>query len=177
MDREPMRRLSRRGFLTAVLTVSASALVGRAVGERNALTSLFVQEGRTIALSLGSLVSTEVLRGILAPVGHGLWTAILGGVLFAGSRNGRLRITVGLIGTYVLVAILHGLWDSMGMIAAVLTAIYVAVPTVGGIWFGIDLPPALEAALIGFAFYVGGLAVLSLIGLGLLRRRWKEASP
>ena len=63
------------------------------------------------------------------------------------------------------------------MIAAVLTAIYLAVPTVGGIWFGVDLPPALEAALIGFAFYVGGLAVLSLIGLGLLRRRWRSAIP
>ena len=32
--------------------------------------------------SLLNLVETEVLRGILTPVGHGLWTAILGGTLF-----------------------------------------------------------------------------------------------
>jgi hypothetical protein len=36
----------------------------------------------------------EVLRGILAPVGHGLWTAILGGTLFAvAAGRGRLRLS------------------------------------------------------------------------------------
>jgi RsiW-degrading membrane proteinase PrsW (M82 family) len=33
----------------------------------------------TTGLSLWNLLETEVLRGILTPVGHGLWTAILGG--------------------------------------------------------------------------------------------------
>jgi RsiW-degrading membrane proteinase PrsW (M82 family) len=33
-------------------------------------------------LDLRALVETEILRGLLAPVGHGLWTAILGAVLF-----------------------------------------------------------------------------------------------
>jgi catechol 2,3-dioxygenase-like lactoylglutathione lyase family enzyme len=36
-------------------------------------------------------VFTELIRGILAPFGHGLWTGILGGVLFGGARAGRLR--------------------------------------------------------------------------------------
>jgi protease PrsW len=40
-----------------------------------AFTALFTSNG----LSLPNLVETEVLRGILTPVGHGLWTAILGG--------------------------------------------------------------------------------------------------
>src|SRR6266545_3597946 len=44
-----------------------------------AFNALFTSSG----LSLLNLVETEVLRGILAPVGHGLWTAILGGALFA----------------------------------------------------------------------------------------------
>jgi hypothetical protein len=55
-----------------------------------AFNALFTSSG----LSLADLVETEVLRGILAPVGHGLWTAILGGVLFAAAaRHGRLRLT------------------------------------------------------------------------------------
>ena len=33
----------------------------------------------TAGLSLLNLVETEVLRSILTPIGHGLWTAILGG--------------------------------------------------------------------------------------------------
>ncbi len=42
-----------------------------------AFNALFTTQG----ISLGNLVETEVMRGILTPVGHGLWTGILGGVL------------------------------------------------------------------------------------------------
>ncbi len=37
-----------------------------------AFNALFTASG----LSLPNLVETEVLRGVLAPLGHGLWTAI-----------------------------------------------------------------------------------------------------
>ena len=63
-----------------------------------AFTALFASRG----LSLLSLVETEALRGMLAPFGHGLWTAILGGALFAtaaGSR-GRPRPRPSLVGWY-----------------------------------------------------------------------------
>jgi RsiW-degrading membrane proteinase PrsW (M82 family) len=60
-----------------------------------AFNALFTING----LSLVDLVETEVLRGILAPVGHGLWTAILGGALFAtAARHGRPRLTGGVAG-------------------------------------------------------------------------------
>lgn len=169
------RRLPRYGIRDGIV-LGAAVGFGFAALESSgyALSSLFVREGRTIALSLGGLVSTEVLRGILAPVGHGLWTAILGGVLFEASRNGRLRITAGLVGTYLLVAILHGFWDSMGLIAELLTALSPAAPTAGNIWLGIVVPPRVEAMLLDMAFYFGGLIVLSLIGIGLLRWRWKS---
>jgi protease PrsW len=170
------RRLSRYGVRDGIV-LGAAVGFGFAALESSgyALSSLFVREGRTIVLSLGGLVSTEVLRGMLAPVGHGLWTAILGGVLFAASRNGRLRITAGLVGTYVLVAILHGFWDSMGPIAELLTAVSLAVlPRFGDILLGIVVPPAAEAFVLNLAFYFGGLIVLSLIGIGLLRWRWKS---
>ena len=49
-----------------------------------AFNALFTMEG----LSLENLVETEVLRGLLTPLGHGLWTAILGGVLFRTAAEG-----------------------------------------------------------------------------------------
>jgi RsiW-degrading membrane proteinase PrsW (M82 family) len=81
-----------------------------------AFNALFTMKG----LSLGSVVETEVLRGILTPVGHGLWTGILGGVLFHAARNGRLRLTIGVVIWYLVVSALHAFWDASGGIAAVL---------------------------------------------------------
>jgi RsiW-degrading membrane proteinase PrsW (M82 family) len=76
-----------------------------------AFNALFTTSG----LSLSNLVETEVLRGILAPVSHGLWTAILGGTLFGvAARRGRLRLSRAVVGWYVLVALLHGLWTPPG---------------------------------------------------------------
>src|SRR5262249_6688741 len=85
-------------------------------------------DGGALHLSLGSLVLTELLRGILAPVGHGAWTAILGGVLFGAARNGHLRFTRGVLGAYVLVSLLHGLWDSMRGIATFLATLFTPGP-------------------------------------------------
>jgi protease PrsW len=84
-----------------------------------AFNALFTMKG----LSLGSLVETEVLRGILTPVGHGLWTGILGGVLFHAARNGRLRLTLGVVIWYLVVSGLHAFWDAAGGLAAVLVLI------------------------------------------------------
>src|ERR1700704_1365182 len=115
-------------------TVRDGIVLGAAVGfgfaalesSGYAFSALLVREGATVKLSLGSLVFTELLRGILAPVGHGLWTGILGGVLFGAARNGHLRFTPGVIGAYILVSLLHGLWDSMRGIALLLTELITA---------------------------------------------------
>jgi RsiW-degrading membrane proteinase PrsW (M82 family) len=84
--------------------------------------ALFTMRG----LSLANLVETEVLRGILAPVGHGLWTGILGGVLFHAARGGRLRLTRGLLGWYLAVSALHAFWDASSGIAALLAILLTA---------------------------------------------------
>jgi 3-hydroxyisobutyrate dehydrogenase len=90
-----------------------------------AFNALFTNSG----LSLLNVVETEVLRGILAPVGHGLWTAILGGALFAtAARHGRPRLTGSAVGFHVLVAALHGLWDASQPIAVWLTLLLIATP-------------------------------------------------
>lgn len=82
-----------------------------------ALTALFTPQG----LSLADLVTTELLRGLLAPVGHGLWTAVLGGLLFAWSTRGHFVLTARLALAYLGVSLLHALWDSMSAISLYLT--------------------------------------------------------
>ncbi len=77
-----------------------------------AFTAFVSSNGRITA----SLIST-VFRGLLAPFGHGVWTAILGAVLFQqSSANNRFRITGLVILTYLFVSVLHGLWDGLPLV-------------------------------------------------------------
>ena len=90
-----------------------------------AVNAMFTVEG----LSLRNLVETEVLRGVLTPVGHRVWTAILGGVLFrTAAATGRLLVGGALVGWYLLVALLHGLSDALPGIAVWLTLLFTATP-------------------------------------------------
>ena len=91
-----------------------------------ALVSLFVVQGNQLILSLNSVIFTELVRGVLAPVGHGLWSALLGGAIFAAARPGRLRLTWVILGTYLLVSTLHGAFDSISSILG-----YVAISLIG----------------------------------------------
>jgi RsiW-degrading membrane proteinase PrsW (M82 family) len=90
-----------------------------------ALVALFVIRGQQLFLSLGSVVTTELVRGILAPFGHGMWTAILGGVIFSVARRGHLYLVVNVLLAYLLVAGLHAAWDAINNIVgyAVISAI------------------------------------------------------
>jgi RsiW-degrading membrane proteinase PrsW (M82 family) len=92
-----------------------------------ALVSLFVVQGGHLFLSLQSVVFTELVRGLLAPFGHGLWTAIVGGVVFhAAARNGRLRPAWSILAAYIGVSILHGAFDTFGSVAG-----YVVISIIG----------------------------------------------
>jgi RsiW-degrading membrane proteinase PrsW (M82 family) len=136
-----------------------------------AFTALFTVNG----LSLMQVVQTELLRGLLAPVGHGLWTAIVGGVLFSESSRHHFAITGKLILAYLGVSILHGLWDSMHNIALILTLLLTEgeqfQPTPNG-W----LVEPTEAQVTLFSVLEwGGLAVVSLIGIAWLVTLWRRA--
>jgi RsiW-degrading membrane proteinase PrsW (M82 family) len=71
-------------------------------------------------LSLTALVETELLRSVVAPLGHGLWTAILGGVLFYSASRGSW-LTGRLVLAYLWVSLLHALWDGSHDLALLLT--------------------------------------------------------
>jgi RsiW-degrading membrane proteinase PrsW (M82 family) len=112
------RRLTRKSTRDGMI-LGAAVGFGFAAFESAgyALTALFTPQG----LSLRNLVTTELLRGVLAPVGHGLWTAILGGLLFSRSSRIHFVLTGRLLVAYVGVSVLHGLWDSMPNIAVLIT--------------------------------------------------------
>jgi RsiW-degrading membrane proteinase PrsW (M82 family) len=62
---------------------------------------------------MGASIVETVIRGVLAPFGHGVWTAILGAALFRASGPRHFRITLPVILTYLLVSLLHGFWDGL----------------------------------------------------------------
>jgi protease PrsW len=139
-----------------------------------AFNALFTQSG----LSLLNLVETEVLRGILAPVGHGLWTAILGGTLFAAAAHrGRPRLGRAVLGWYALVALLHALWDASQGIAVWLTLLLTGTQVQ---WLLIELGRVPEVTPAQVHLYTGiswGLLGLdALVGLLILRGRWRRAT-
>jgi hypothetical protein len=110
------------------------------------------------------LVQTELLRGLVAPVGHGLWTAILGGVLFSASGREHFALTWRLVTTYLGVAVLHALWDSMHSIALLLTEL------INGETYNAQVEPAGAQAGLFTALNWAGYVVVSLIGVAWLLR-------
>ena len=130
-----------------------------------AFTALFTEQG----LSLMQLVQTELLRGVLAPVGHGLWTAILGGVLFSASGRRHFAFTGRLLLSYLGVAVLHALWDSMHSIALLLTLVLTGTPyQYGLLQRGYEPEPTAAQTNLFTALSWGGLIVVSLIGIAWL---------
>jgi len=92
-----------------------------------ALASLFVVQGGHLYLSLTSVVVTELIRGVLSPFGHGMWSAILGAAIFAAAaRHGRVRLSAIVIIAYLAVSVLHGAFDSINGIEG-----YVVVSLIG----------------------------------------------
>ena len=105
-----------------------------------------------------SIVST-VFRGILAPFGHGVWTAILGAVLFKqSSPNNRFRITGLVILTYLFVSVLHGLWDGLPLV----------------FFLTIVIPPGFNISVATILLSVIGIIVLTIMYRRALRQRMTQ---
>jgi protease PrsW len=130
-----------------------------------AFTALFTEHG----LSLMQLVQTELLRGLLAPVGHGLWTAILGGVLFSASGREHFALTGRLLLSYLGVSVLHALWDSMHSIALLLTLILTGTPAQFQLLSrGYQPNPTSAQTQLFTVLSWGGMILISLIGIAWL---------
>ncbi|MFJ4717062.1 PrsW family intramembrane metalloprotease [Streptomyces sp. NPDC088785] len=122
-------------------------------------------------IDLRSLLETEVLRGLLAPFGHGLWTAISGAVLLSFRRpDGRYRFAAPVVLTYLGVSLLHALWDSMHGIALWLVVRLTATGLDRSLFAEGYLPQPTDAQKHLFTlFSIGGLVVISLFALSWAR--------
>jgi RsiW-degrading membrane proteinase PrsW (M82 family) len=138
------------------------------------LSSLFSAQG----VSLNGLVQVQLLRAVLTPVGHGIWTGILGGILLRGRGGSGPGLSWSLVGGYLAVSLLHGLWDSSQSIGA-LTALLAT----GGSLRGQDVQngnvplgaTVLQARLYTLVSWtVVGLSAL--MGAGALRQFWRRAA-
>ena len=112
------RRIRRDSEMDGLL-LGAAAGMGFAALESTgyAFTAFVASRGQVEA----SLVET-ILRGMLAPFGHGVWTAILAAMLFRRSAATHFRITGSVVLTYLFVALLHGLWDGLPR------SLYIVIP-------------------------------------------------
>jgi RsiW-degrading membrane proteinase PrsW (M82 family) len=99
--------------------------------------------------AVGASIAATVIRGALAPFGHGVWTAILGAVLFRQSAPRHFRLAGSVILTYLLVALLHGLWDGLPRIQFLV------------------LPLGIRVSIAS--------VVINLLGIGILIGLWRQA--
>ncbi|WMW22020.1 PrsW family intramembrane metalloprotease [Methanolobus mangrovi] len=99
--------------------------------------------------SLSQTVLITLVRGVISPIGHGTWTAILVSVMFRESGPRIFHINYKVIGTYLTVAALHGLWNGLPEVLAIFPQTVVNVFT--------------------------GQVLVAILGFFLLWRRYNEA--
>jgi protease PrsW len=100
---------------------------------------------------IGPPIAETIIRGVIAPFGHGTWTAILGAVLFRESTPRHFRLTGLVLLTYLFVSILHGFWDGLPQMIA----------------FYLIVPPGIRISVI--------TVLLSIIGITTLVITYREA--
>jgi RsiW-degrading membrane proteinase PrsW (M82 family) len=164
-------------------TASQGALLGSVVGAGfaafesagYAFNAAITSQG----IDLGSLLQTEVLRAVLAPVGHVLWTAVLGAVLFGVSTGReRFRWSPWILLTFVGVALLHAAWDSSSDAASVLALLFNGQALVELQHGFLEPGVAAEVRALSTILYIVGLLLISAAGLltlWLVLRHYRRA--
>jgi RsiW-degrading membrane proteinase PrsW (M82 family) len=117
--------------------------------------------------SVLNIVGTEAVRAVSAPFGHIMWTAILGGAIFAGRR---------VLLTFVGVVVLHAQWDASNG-----WAITLSQGILGDGWT-LDWPntkdwvgfPTGQELEVYNAISAGLLVLLGAIGTWWLLSRWRS---
>ena len=139
----------------------AAAGMGFAAFESMGYGFTFLLQSRGNLDVLGEVLLT---RGLLSPLGHGTWAAIVAGVLWRERREGRFRVNGAVLRAFFGVVMLHGLWDW----TASAIPIGIALPGLMLEWRSIDLMiPELWLPIPGL--------IVGLIGLWILARLLRQA--
>ncbi|WP_443058268.1 PrsW family intramembrane metalloprotease [Streptomyces sp. NBC_00820] len=133
----------------------------------------------TGVFDLRTLLETEILRGLLAPFGQGLWTAIAGGVLLSCRRPaGRFRLPPPVLAAWFGVALLHTLWDSTHGIALWLVARLAGAGVQRELFAqGYLVRPSAAQEHLFTLFSLAGLALVALLGVVWARSLAYRARP
>ena len=73
------------------------------------------------------------LRALLAPLGHGTWTAIIAAAIWREHISGRLTFGVNVLVAYIVAALLHALWDYLPPLTLPIISIPLTLLIVGGL--------------------------------------------
>lgn len=97
-----------------------------------AFTENIIYFGRAFTEAQGAVgpavLATFVLRGVLSPFAHPLFTAMTGiGVGIASQARSRVLGVLAVLGGYVLAVVLHALWNSSTQLGAGFFGIYVLI--------------------------------------------------
>jgi RsiW-degrading membrane proteinase PrsW (M82 family) len=139
------RRVRRDSELNGLILGAAAGMGFAALESTGYAFSAFLGNGG----SLSAAVFVTLIRGLLSPVGHGTWTAILAGVLFRESGPKHFRLNLKVVGAFLTISVLHGLWDGLpGLITTFVSS-------------GIDV--------------IIGQSIVAAIGLFILWRLWHQA--
>lgn len=168
--RRMYRRHARDGFILGAAVGFGFAAFETAGYAFNAVLTLR-------GLSLSALVQTELTRGVLTPFGHGLWTAIIGGVLFYEARAGRFRYTLPVVLTYLWVSVVHALWDYSHSIALALTFLLTGTKWQYQLLSMGYLPqPTTEQTRTFTLLSIASLLIVAVLGLITLRVAWRRTA-
>ena len=178
LRKPPGQALSHRQRRAVGFTLGAAVGFGFAGFESAglAMASLFEADGLTLA----EFAEAHLLPGILVPIGNGLWSAILGGILFAAAGSNRLHTLSRTLLALLGVSLLHVLWDSARVFAVTFTAALTGAGHPAGGWSIGRLDPTpdqihLYTALTWMALVFVGLAGVLWI-TGLVRRDQLEVN-
>jgi RsiW-degrading membrane proteinase PrsW (M82 family) len=147
-------RAGRHGFL-----LGAAAGMGFAAFETMGYGFTFLIASRGNLDVLGEVLLT---RGVLSPMAHAAWTALVVGVFW---REGR-RVNGAVIGAFVTAVVLHALWDY----TAGLIPVELALPGIDLRWRFVDLSiPEISLPLPGL--------IIGVVGLWAVRRASRSTAP
>ncbi len=139
------KRGSHTSGLDGIILGAAAGMGFAALESTGYVFTNFLQSGG----NLSEAVALTLIRGAIAPVGHGAWTAILASVIFSESGLRGYNLTGKVIGAFVTVVVLHGLWDGIPFVLN-------------------NFMPSLNSVLIG-------QLLVGLIGFIVLAYRWRAA--
>jgi protease PrsW len=110
----PFLAVARRHYPTVMHGIVLGAAAGMGFAAFESMGYAFyalIASGGGIEQSIARMHDVIVLRALLAPLGHGTWTAIIAATLWRERLNGRFPLTINVLIAFVGASLLHVLWN------------------------------------------------------------------